>query len=56
MLQDVPNSLKDKDKGEILPIKKLSERFNPNKLLSAKILNKLTTQNDIPSSFLVMDS
>lgn len=39
-----------------MPIKKLKERFNPNKMLSAKIITKLTTANDIPSSFLVMDS
>ena len=56
MMQDIPNSLKDKDRGEIVSLKKLTERFNPNKLLSAKVLTKLTTQNDIPNSFLVMDS
>lgn len=41
---------------KILPSTSLVERYNPGKMLSVKVINKLTMDKDIPESFLVIDS
>lgn len=59
-MKTIPNSVNKKDKPENQPeitsIKNLKVRYNPGKMLSAKIISKLTKQVDIPTSFLAMDS
>ncbi len=52
LIKTIPNSLKEKDTVKITPLEGLSERYNPGKMLSAKIISKLTMDKDIPEYFI----
>lgn len=56
LIKNIPNSLKDQETVKIVPSANLVERYNPGKMLSVKVINKLTMDKDIPESFLVIDS
>lgn len=49
MISNIPNSLNNnKDNLEVITIAKLKERENPKKLLTAKIVCRITNVEDIP--------
>jgi uncharacterized protein (DUF2461 family) len=61
IVKTIPNSVSkneanQQNKFEIVSIKELKEKENQNKMLSTKVLVKLTKEDDIPASFLVIDS
>jgi uncharacterized protein (DUF2461 family) len=61
LIKTIPNSVSKSEanqqsKFEIVSIKALKEKENQNKMLSTKVLAKLTKEDDIPTSFLVIDS
>lgn len=56
MVKNIPNSLKDQQNVKIVPSSTLTPRYNPGKMLSVKVISKLTMDKDIPQSFLVIDS
>ena len=60
MVKTIPNSLNkgtnQDSKIQIVSIKQLKEKENINKMLSTKIISKLTKEQDIPASFLAVDS
>jgi len=49
LLSNIPNSINNnKDNLEVVTIKKLKERYNEKKLLTAKIVTKIFNIRDIP--------
>ena len=53
MMKTIPNSINKKENQEVQPeilsISKLKTRYNPGKMLSAKVISKLTKDKDIPT-------
>lgn len=56
LVKNIPNSLKDQENVKIVPSSTLAPRYNPGKMLSVKVISKLTMDKDIPESFLAIDS
>jgi hypothetical protein len=51
MIKTIPNSVNKQDsqeKLEILSISNMKPEYNVGKMLSGKVINKLTKDNDIP--------
>lgn len=55
LIKTIPNSIKE-NTMQIASIAAMKEKENPNKMISTKVLTKLTSDTDIPASFLVIDS
>jgi hypothetical protein len=49
LIKNIPNSINNnKDNLEIATVQQLKPRYNTKKLLTGKILSRLTNTNDIP--------
>ena len=55
-MKTIPNKVKEDNSTQILSISELKERENNGKMLSARIITKLSRQEDIPQSYLVIDN